>query len=661
MKEEKTPLASMPIENGLEIDSTEKKTHHVKAIGVVAGLLLMVAAVKVSSNRLSFSSLVQGDDSTVVTFSNEYTAEHGHPAADYRWVKEGYLVEPHRMTSVTIQGVSDKFDESKLTTQCSATHKQSNHIVHGINQKSVECTLVFKSIGDYTVDTSIFHSEKGLIHSAKTDVIARYVRRDLRKLNTNDLADYMNAARVMYDITREEGAPIYGTDYRDISYFAEIHLHNSVPDKHNDRLHDGMGFITQHVSLTNEYEAALQAINPRVALPYWDFTQDLVMIREMAKTAARKVDYSDLWKLDIWGDDYFGRADTALHTVTSGRWAYTRISNQVDENKAFVDNPYGFMRAPWNLNSSPYLTRFHKACGLSLGNIDSDTTNQWPSCEEHHFAVFDISQYAYFVGYMSYSGHGGVHRMIGGSNGDCDQWRDLQDVLGPKRVKNMQEYSTFLGRFTYRKSYCSMPLKSDCIGTAGGNGDSNTCIMDCAGCDDGFTKSELENLASMFSSFDDASKTQKEIMVREVFCEDKIILGDHIESSSASDVSFWPIHPTLERLLIYKQLVNPLTDYTWDGGLYYPFWSSLCMWGLDFNTECTGHGQYDVTVGRTTVFDEDIGDFTPKYINNWDLVQLWLPRNTWKLSYVYETFDYKHCEKDGIVFKKIPKGKTDDE
>jgi hypothetical protein len=30
------------------------------------------------------------------------------------------------------------------------------------------------------------------------------------------------------------------------------------------------------------------------------------------------------------------------------------------------------------------------------------------------------------------------------------------------------------------------------------------------------------------------------------------ILGDHLEASSAADVSFWPIHPTLERLLHYK-------------------------------------------------------------------------------------------------------------
>ena len=29
----------------------------------------------------------------------------------------------------------------------------------------------------------------------------------------------------------------------------------------------------------------------------------------------------------------------------------------------------------------------------------------------------------------------------------------------------------------------------------------------------------------------------------------KVFAGDHLESASAADPSFWPIHPTLDRLL----------------------------------------------------------------------------------------------------------------
>lgn len=58
-----------------------------------------------------------------------------------------------------------------------------------------------------------------------------------------------------------------------MSYFIEKHLDAAIPNKHHDFLHDGLGFLSQHMALTNEYEAALQVVNPSVALPYWDFTQ----------------------------------------------------------------------------------------------------------------------------------------------------------------------------------------------------------------------------------------------------------------------------------------------------------------------------------------------------------------------------------------------------
>jgi hypothetical protein len=58
------------------------------------------------------------------------------------------------------------------------------------------------------------------------------------------------------------------------------------------------------------------------------------MIREKAKANAREVVYADLWELDVWGADYFGTADSSLHTVTEGRWAYTQVPKaDVKDNK----------------------------------------------------------------------------------------------------------------------------------------------------------------------------------------------------------------------------------------------------------------------------------------------------------------------------------------
>ena len=39
----------------------------------------------------------------------------------------------------------------------------------------------------------------------------------------------------------------------------EMHVHKVIANRHVDQLHDGMGFLTQHVALSNAFEKALQA------------------------------------------------------------------------------------------------------------------------------------------------------------------------------------------------------------------------------------------------------------------------------------------------------------------------------------------------------------------------------------------------------------------
>ena len=38
------------------------------------------------------------------------------------------------------------------------------------------------------------------------------------------------------------------------------------------QFHDGLGFLTNHALITNTFEYSLQAVNPKLTLPYWDFT-----------------------------------------------------------------------------------------------------------------------------------------------------------------------------------------------------------------------------------------------------------------------------------------------------------------------------------------------------------------------------------------------------
>lgn len=80
-----------------------------------------------------------------------------------------------------------------------------------------------------------------------------------------------------------------------------------------------------------------------------------------------------------------------------------------------------------------------------------------------------------------------------------------------------------------------------------------------------------------------------------------MVTGEHIEGSSPVDVSFWTIHPTLERLTVYKQMVSPFKDYTWDASSYESLWSNNCMWAFFFDVSCTGHEKTDKTISEVQI------------------------------------------------------------
>ena len=42
-----------------------------------------------------------------------------------------------------------------------------------------------------------------------------------------------------------------------------------------DQMHDGLGFLTNHGAETMQFEQSLQAVDPSVSVPYWDYTIDM--------------------------------------------------------------------------------------------------------------------------------------------------------------------------------------------------------------------------------------------------------------------------------------------------------------------------------------------------------------------------------------------------
>lgn len=66
---------------------------------------------------------------------------------------------------------------------------------------------------------------------------------------------------------------MHGQRYRSLDYFVLKHLELAA-DRESDKMHDGMGFLTNHLALSLEFEDAMQAVTPSLSLPYWDYTID---------------------------------------------------------------------------------------------------------------------------------------------------------------------------------------------------------------------------------------------------------------------------------------------------------------------------------------------------------------------------------------------------
>ena len=124
--------------------------------------------------------------------------------------------------------------------------------------------------------------------------------------------------------------------------------------------------------------------------------------------------------------------------------------------------------------------------------------------------------------------------------------------------------------------------------------------------------------------------------VARAVCGTEWAFGDHAGAESPLDPSFWPMHPTLDRLLQYKRLVADFDDDAWSGG-------SLCKYGA--TSPCLGHREDDLTAFKSHVQGD--GAFVLAYLTNRELLNMTDPRS-YAMTYIYDAFAWPHCA-DGVL------------
>ena len=561
---------------------------------------------------------------------DDYVDTYGKPGALYSWINDyDAIAEPHRWTNLVAECSICTNDTNATAGWSNYTYKwafDNGDVVHGesIRRK-------FTILREYPVSLTAYMSghEVGTYNGR---ILARYIRREIRQLTSGDRNLWLNTMKTLWDVKTAEGVELYGPSYMDITDLTTYHVTLSS-DMTCDHMHDGLGFMTQHLGLTLMFEQAMQAVDPRVSLPYWDFTID----RWHLDTG----NLTSLWQSPIFRADVLGNVNRDTLTIQEGRWKGIKIA---DNQWSGTHNSYGYMRAPWNNNPQPHLTRVPDMCGYTGTTI--------PSCVEHYFLLTSDTWYD-FAWIMPYDPHGTVHEVIGGTFHCNETTHDIEAYIHNNIQCNYpqsqcdEEVETFMA---FLRSNAFVTLKD--MYRAGQLSLPDYCSVDTpfsechATCD---SYSDIDTYwETMFAwwedvdDFDWLTDTLK-MGVVDMMCDGGIGAdGDQLESGSPMDPSFWSIHPTMERIFVFKKISNTFEDEDWP------------THGAASVTNCTGHQKTSTVPFKFSLKNgDDKGNaFDETLLTNEEVYDL-LDPSTSDMPYIYQDFAWKHCEWYGYNFADL--------
>jgi Common central domain of tyrosinase len=426
------------------------------------------------------------------------------------------------------------------------------------------------------------------------------------------------------------------------------------------------------------FEKSMQTVDPSVTMPYWDYTIE------------RATNIS-VWESPLFTESTFG--NLSLPKDTTFGWSYKNDS--MDDGKIFngrwkdlqttsntkftsLNYGYGLMRAPWNMNPSYSLTRF------------TSTSKDLPSCQSH-YSMLSNAKLSNFLNNMPYSPHGATHIAIGGVYG-CDAMDSLReqgyinDLEGQVDLcKNWIFYMKELYRMNvitpksgcssvdengewsvdYDDQNCGYNCNPDnenelmnCL-KGGGSKPASTPITNIINCVTGDMDESLLNSNDDCVPDIDEMPDEGWVAWKDFICTGdgyKVFGGDHLESASPADPSFWPIHPTLERLLQVKYMAGGFDTNDWPTD---PVSSYVCGHHECFDITYGGYGAWDsCCYGHYQ--DDQYMDFSVGLKSahtgptNREIFDGTDPTSTeYTMNYIYDSFTWDHCLNDGYDFEAL--------
>jgi len=591
--------------------------------------------IEFKMNRIGYTPINLSDEILHYTFINE----------------KGYdvIFEPHTEMNLVVLDWTDSSIYYKYIV-CKAEDTEKQNCQEGVVSldkgiSNVNVNLPCSPYDEYITEVYGYDVATSQLRSTSYGTgLCMYVRREVRQLSTSDLSACMDAMYTMYSLDEETGAELYGDTYKPSSYLLGFHHFNSAWQE-SDHIHEGNGFLPQHIKMTNIVEATLQAIDPSIALPYWDFTIDQAEGKTAVSSAIMTSEIFGSMKQpkDLeWGFSY-GNGDQIIDAaIQDGRWAYLAA----ESNDRYPDllAGYGYMRAPWNMNPSPYISRF---------TMDLKVGTSLPSCNDH-YSMLEYDDLMDFLYKIQYGPHATTHSLTGGIYG-CDMMKPLLEagyISSEENLKKACSNWLFYVKEFYRYNYIT-PNKNCAVES---NVQDSSCGFTCTS-DATQLDNLLFNMKNKLASYvpTDMSDAGWQAWVDFVCTGDggQIFSGDHLESASPADPSFWVIHPTLERLYQAKMMAGGFSDAQWATDAQNDFVcdKAECYMedygGFGYWAECCyGHFENDKMLDFVT------GNRTNHYGDtNSAIMTLTDPSSSeYGMPYIYDDFDWSHCSSSGYDF-----------
>ena len=322
--------------------------------------------------------------------------------------------------------------------------------------------------------------------------------------------------------------------------------------------------------------------------------------------------------------------------IQDGRWK--KIKAEMNTRFEDLSNGFGYMRGPWNTNPSKYVVRF------------SAYSPQLPSCTDYYGGL-GLPGFMTFLQDAPYGSHASTHGVIGAVFG-CDlldSFREDGIINGEDSQLQICKKWGFYMKELYRADYITP--RTNCYATTPYTRENIDCGFTCNADSYDDMLTGLEDIIGkeyIKSSMTDDDWSQ----LREFICTGDgslVFVGDHLESASPADPSFWPIHPTQERLLQLKYMVGSVSGSPWptDSTVDYVCDKAQCFESDYGNKDyyamcCYGHYENDQLLDFVNgIKNSGYGPTNKETLDATDPTSA-----QYSMTYIYDHFEWSHCEED---------------